>query len=104
MAMTPAVCAPKLMASPGVDLPTMRVMGFSSRPPLCRFSRVTTKSAPLSAAVAENNAKFLLSQNLWEANVSCLATATKERGSISDFDSGEDGLWATLREEQQQSR
>ncbi len=54
----------KFVASPAVDRPNRRTTGFSSRPPpLCRFARVTAKSAALKAADAVNKATFCLSQN-----------------------------------------
>ena len=55
----------KFGARPAVDRPNRRTTGFSSRPPaLCRFARVTAKSAARRAADAVNKATFCLSQNL----------------------------------------
>src|SRR5215469_4504995 len=76
--MTPAVSPAKFTASPAVERPKMRTTGFSSSPPLCKFERVTAKSAPLSAAVATNSAAFSLSQNLCSYSGRCGAAVLVE--------------------------
>src|SRR5579871_1860750 len=70
----------KFTAKPGVLEPNNRVTGFNSRPPDCRFARVTKKSAVLNAAVAAKSARFLLSQKRWRCEVSCGAL-TNETGA-----------------------
>jgi hypothetical protein len=68
-------------------------MGFSSLPLFCRFVRVTAKSALLRAAVAANNAMFLLSQNSWEVEVSRCVVSTKGGGLIKGFVPVGEGPW-----------
>src|SRR5215469_18196488 len=98
--MTPAVSPAKFTASPAVERPKMRTTGFSSSPPLCKFERVTAKSAPLSAAVATNSAAFSLSQNLCSYSGRCGAAGVVELTLITAAAAGAlgasgNGPWAS---------
>src|ERR1700722_9850019 len=60
--MTPLASSAKFAANPGVDPLMMRVIGFSSLPPLARLARVVKKSAVAAAPTPANNKLFSRSQ------------------------------------------